>query len=71
MVDPRTTAVESVDFVLSKVRKLLKQIDPDMIFLNPDCGFGTFADRPVNTTEIAVQKLRVIHKAAEILRSEF
>ena len=71
VVDPRTTEVESVDFVLSKVRKLLKQIDPDMIFLNPDCGFGTFADRPVNTTEIAVQKLRVIHEAAEILRSEF
>lgn len=69
VVDPRTTEVESVDFVLSKVRTLLKHRNPEQIYLNPDCGFGTFADRPVNTTEIASQKLQVIHKAAEILRS--
>ena len=71
VVDPRTTDVESVDFVLDKVRALLKYRSPGQIYLNPDCGFGTFADRPVNTTEIAAQKLSVIHEAAEILRSEF
>ena len=70
VVDPRTTEVESVDFVLDKVRALLKHRSPEQIYLNPDCGFGTFADRPVNTTEIAAQKLGVIHAAAEILRSE-
>ncbi len=70
VVDPRTTEVESVDFVLAKVHDLLKHRSPEQIYLNPDCGFGTFADRPVNTTEIAVQKLQTIHKAAEILRSE-
>ena len=70
VVDPRTTEVESVDFVLAKVRSLLKHRNPEQIYLNPDCGFGTFADRPVNTIEIAVQKLQTIHKAAEILRSE-
>lgn len=70
VVDPRTTEVESVDFVLAKVHALLKHRSPEQIYLNPDCGFGTFADRPVNTTEIAVQKLQTIHKAAEILRSE-
>ena len=70
VVDPRTTEVESVDFVLAKVRSLLKHRNPKQIYLNPDCGFGTFADRPVNTTEIAIQKLQTIHKAAEILRSE-
>ncbi|RKU11680.1 vitamin-B12 independent methionine synthase [Candidatus Poribacteria bacterium] len=70
VVDPRTTKVESVDFVLAKVHALLMYRSPEQIYLNPDCGFGTFADRPVNTTEIAVQKLQTIHKAAEILRSE-
>ncbi|MDE0635801.1 MAG: cobalamin-independent methionine synthase II family protein [Candidatus Poribacteria bacterium] len=70
VVDPRTTEVESVDFVLAKVHALLKHRSPEQIYLNPDCGFGTFADRPVNTTEIAVQKLQTIYKAAEILRSE-
>ncbi len=70
VVDPRTTEVESVDFVLDKVRLLLKHRRPEQVYLNPDCGFGTFADRPVNTTDIAIQKLQVIHKAAEILRTE-
>ena len=70
VVDPRTVEVESVDFILDKVRLLLKHRKPEQVYLNPDCGFGTFADRPVNTTDIATQKLQAIHKAAEILRTE-
>ena len=70
VVDPRTIEVESVDFILDKVRTLLKHRKPEQVYLNPDCGFGTFADRPVNTTDIATQKLQAIHKAAEILRKE-
>ena len=69
VVDPRTIDVESVEFVLDKVRSLLRHRTHDQVYLNPDCGFGTFADRPVNTTEIAAQKLQVIHQAAEILRA--
>ncbi len=71
VVDPRTTEVESVDFVVNKVKSLLKYRRSEQIYLNPDCGFGTFADRPVNTGEIAVQKLQVIHQAAEKLRLVF
>ena len=70
VVDPRTVEVESIDFILDKVRTLLKHRKPEQVYLNPDCGFGTFADRPVNTTDIATQKLQAIHKAAEILRKE-
>lgn len=70
VVDPRTTNIEPVDFVIEKVRPLLKHRKPEQIYLNPDCGFGTFADRPVNTIDIAAQKMQTIYKAAEILRSE-
>ncbi len=70
VVDPRTTNIEPVDFILNKVRPLLKHRKPEQIYLNPDCGFGTFADRPVNTIDIAAQKMQTIYKAAEILRSE-
>ncbi len=70
VVDPRTTQVESVDFVVDKVRALLRFRRAEQIYLNPDCGFGTFADRPVNTSDIALQKMKVMHQAAEILRSE-
>ncbi len=69
VVDPRTTHVETVEFIVDKVKSVLKHRIPEQIYLNPDCGFGTFADRPVNTTEIAIQKLKVINQAAEILRT--
>ncbi|MBI1886968.1 MAG: cobalamin-independent methionine synthase II family protein [Nitrosomonadales bacterium] len=71
VVDPRTPEVESVEFILGKVRALLKFRRPEQIYLNSDCGFGTFSDRPMNTPEIAAKKLRAIHQAAEILRAEY
>lgn len=70
VVDPRTTNVEEVDFVINRVHTLLKYRRPEQVYLNPDCGFGTFADRPVNTIEIATQKLRVISQAATALRRD-
>lgn len=70
VVDPRRDELETVELILQKARSLLKYRRPDQIFLNPDCGFGTFADRPMNTTEMAAAKLRRISEASEILRSE-
>jgi methionine synthase II (cobalamin-independent) len=32
----------------------------ERVFLNPDCGFGTFSNRPVNSSEIAFKKLQAI-----------
>ncbi len=71
VVDPRTAEVETVEFVVSKVKGLLKHRRPDQIYLNPDCGFGTFSDRPMNTQAIAVKKMHVMRVAAEILRNEY
>ncbi len=36
----------------------------ERVFLNPDCGFGTFSNRPVNSSEIAFKKLKAIVEAA-------
>lgn len=41
----------------------------DRVFLNPDCGFGTFADRPVADAAVAYRKLRALHAAATLLRA--
>ncbi len=68
--NPRTSEIESVDFIVNKVKQLLQHRQPEQIYLNPDCGFGTFADRPVSTMEIAAQKLQAIHQAAETLRAQ-
>lgn len=69
--NPRTSEVESVDFICAKVRKLSSVRRPNQIFLNPDCGFGTFATRPINSEDIALKKLQALVNAAQILRREF
>ena len=71
VVDPRTAEVETVEFVVNKVRELLKYRRPEQIYLNSDCGFGTFSDRPMNTPEIAAQKMHVMRVAADMLRKEY
>ncbi len=71
VVNPRTDEVEEPEAIVKKVREALKFFDPDKIYLNPDCGFGTFAERCVNTAEIAYGKLKAITEAAEMLRKEF
>lgn len=69
--NPRSAEIEPVDFIVRKVKTLLQHRRPEQIYLNPDCGFGTFAERPVNTTDVAAQKLQAIHQAAEVLRAEY
>lgn len=66
--NPRSDDVESVDFMVEKVKDALEYFEPSQIYLNPDCGFGTFAERPMNSTEIAAKKLAAISKAAHELR---
>jgi 5-methyltetrahydropteroyltriglutamate--homocysteine methyltransferase len=67
-VNPRTSVVESPDEIVARVGTVAELIGPDRVFLNPDCGFGTFADRPVGTPEVAFRKLCALSKAAERLR---
>ncbi|MCS7117544.1 MAG: cobalamin-independent methionine synthase II family protein [Thaumarchaeota archaeon] len=71
VVNPRTDEVELSDFIKAKVREAVKYFDPDRIYLNPDCGFGTFAESPVNRAPVAYEKLKSMVKAAEELRKEF
>ncbi len=71
VVNPRTDDIEPPEQIISRVKELLQYFDPDKIFLNPDCGFGTFAERNVNTHEMAARKMQAITEAAEILRAEY
>jgi 5-methyltetrahydropteroyltriglutamate--homocysteine methyltransferase len=68
VVNPHTETIESIDQIKRSVDRALKLYPPDKLFLNPDCGFGTFASRPVNSSEVAFEKLIVIVQAAKALR---
>ncbi|RXJ01344.1 vitamin-B12 independent methionine synthase [Anaerobacillus alkaliphilus] len=70
VVNPRIPEVERVEEIIARVKEAAKYIPLERLFLNPDCGFGTFAQRPMNTPEISVEKLKNIKKAAEVLRTE-
>ncbi len=69
VVNPRSDEIESPDFIIGKVNEALQYFAPEQIYLNPDCGFGTFAERPMNPAEVATKKMRVIAQAAEQLRA--
>ena len=68
VVNPRTDAVETADHIRDVVERAMRLYTPEQIFLNPDCGFGTFSSRPMNTTVSALAKIRAMADAAATLR---
>jgi 5-methyltetrahydropteroyltriglutamate--homocysteine methyltransferase len=68
VVNPRTSEVETVDQIVARVRAAMDIIPVERMFLNPDCGFGTFSARPMNDTETATRKMKAIGRAAQALR---
>jgi 5-methyltetrahydropteroyltriglutamate--homocysteine methyltransferase len=69
VVNPRTAEIEDPDAIVARVQEALRHLDADQVFLNPDCGFGTFASRPMNTAEVAQAKLASVAEAARRLRN--
>ena len=51
--------------------KALEVLSPNRTFLNLDCGFGTFASRPMNSHEIVRAKLASMVGAAKVLRRRY
>lgn len=70
IINPRTEEIESVEKIIERVEEVRKFLPDEKIFLNPDCGFGTFAQRPMNSDEIALEKLKSMVEAASKLRRD-
>lgn len=68
VVNPRTEQVETPAQVRRVIEKALALYPAERLFLNPDCGFGTFSNRPMNTREIASAKVAAMTAAARDLR---
>lgn len=60
VVNPRTDEVETPAQIRSAVEVALGLYPAARVFLNPDCGFGTFSSRPMSTREIASAKVAAI-----------
>ena len=68
VMNPRTDEIEPLEDILSRVEEVLHFLPKERIWLNPDCGFATFANRPVSTMEIIDKKLARLNEAKNTLR---
>ncbi|MGF1473469.1 MAG: vitamin-B12 independent methionine synthase [Rubrobacteraceae bacterium] len=68
VVNPRTETPDSIDAVRESIHRALQLYPAEQLFLNPDCGFGTFSNRPVNESDIAFQKVKRIVEVAKAFR---
>jgi 5-methyltetrahydropteroyltriglutamate--homocysteine methyltransferase len=71
VVNPRSDEIEDPGDIKRRVERVLEQVGPERVFLNPDCGFGTFAARPMNAVPVAEAKLASMAGAARTLRERF
>ncbi len=69
VVNPRTEEIETPAWIAARTREAAAVLGAERIFLNPDCGFGTFAERPVASARVAEAKLAALAAAARILRA--
>ena len=70
-VNPRTDAAEDPAHIVARAEEALRYYTPHQIYLNPDCGFGCFANRCVNQEAHAVAKLHSMVAAARALRERY
>jgi len=68
VVNPRTERVEAVEEIQSSIEKALQLYPAQKLFVNPDCGFGTFSNRPVNSVQVALAKMKAVSEAARRAR---
>ena len=71
VLNPRTAEIEEISAITAKVEEALNYLPKEKIWLNPDCGFATFSNRPVNIQNIIEKKLQVLHRAANALRNKY
>ncbi|MGF7029191.1 5-methyltetrahydropteroyltriglutamate--homocysteine methyltransferase [Paenibacillus mucilaginosus] len=71
VINPRTDEIETVDPIVSRVEEAMTYLPMERLWLNPDCGFATFSNSPVNVLETISGKIRSLTEAASILRSKY
>lgn len=69
VINPRTDEVEAVEPIVRRAQEAMNYLPKERLWLNPDCGFATFSNSPVNVLETISGKIRALTEAASILRS--
>lgn len=68
VVNQKTPEIEPVADIVERAEAAIALLGPERVWLNPDCGFATFADNPVSAPAIAAAKLANMAAAVALLR---
>lgn len=71
VLNPRFDEKEDVDVIYDRAKEALSYIDKENLWLNPDCGFATFSNRPVNEYENIKAKVGSMVEARDRLRADY
>ena len=71
VLNPRFDEKEDVDLIYNRAKEALTYIDKENLWLNPDCGFATFSNRPVNEYENIKAKVGSMVEARDRLRADY
>ena len=66
VVNQKTALVEDPETIARRIEQAVSLFATDKVLLNPDCGFATFADKPICSAEIAEAKLKAIAQAKKL-----
>jgi len=65
VVNQKHQAIESTEQIRKQIERAITLFGVDRVMLTPDCGFATFADNPIASTQIAIEKLKAIAEARQ------
>ena len=71
VLNPRFDEKEDIDVIYDRAKEALSYIDKENLWLNPDCGFATFSNRPVNEHENIKAKVGSMVEARDRLRADY
>lgn len=71
VLNPRLDRTESVEEMMLRCHEALEFVPKEQLWLNPDCGFATFSNRPVNEYPHIRHKIRAMIQVRDRLRDEY
>lgn len=71
VLNPRLDIKEDSNVIYNRAKEALSYINKENLWLNPDCGFATFSNRPVNEYKNIREKIQSMIDARDRLRKEY
>lgn len=71
VINPRTDVIEKHEDMIERAEEALRYTSKERLFLNPDCGFATFSNRPVSTLDVIDKKLTELETSVKYLEEKY